>query len=137
MGMVFDLDETKSKSANNFADSSKIGGDWAKGYVSILKDKGYISGYSDKTFRPTNPITRAEAVKIITNASGNIINLAGEYSDDAAGNVLVNTSDVELKDMEIKGDLYLVEGIGEGDVILDNVVVEGNTYVRGGGEKIV
>ncbi|MCF6462348.1 S-layer homology domain-containing protein, partial [Clostridium sp. Cult1] len=136
MGMVFDLDETKSKSANNFADSSKIG-DWAKGYVSILKDKGYISGYSDNTFRPTNPITRAEAVKIITNASGNIINLAGEYSDDAAGNVLVNTSNVELKDMKIKGDLYLVEGIGEGDIILDNVVVEGSTYVRGGGENSI
>ena len=39
--------------------------------------------------------------------------------------------------MHISGDLYLAEGIGEGDVILDNVVVDGNTYIRGGGENSI
>ncbi len=136
MGVVFGLDETKSKSANSFVDSYLIG-DWAKGYVSIMKDKGYISGYPDGTFRPTSPITRAEAVKIITNASGNIINAPGQYSEDADGNVLVNTPNVVLKDMDINGDLYLTEGIGDGDVVLDNVRVYGETHIRGGGEHSI
>ncbi|MCK9268265.1 MAG: S-layer homology domain-containing protein [Alkaliphilus sp.] len=135
MGMVFDLNESE-ESAGDFVDADLIG-DWAKGYVGILKDKGYISGYPDGTFKPGNPITRAESVKIVVNASGLIINAEGEYSEDAAGNVLVNTSDVVLKDMKIAGDLYLVEGIGDGTVTLDNVTVEGEVYIRGGGEDSI
>lgn len=135
MGMVFDLNESE-ESAGDFVDADRIG-DWARGYVGILKDKGYISGYPDGTFKPGNQITRAESVKIVVNASGLIINAEGEYSEDAAGNVLVNTSDVVLKDMEIAGDLYLVEGIGDGTVTLDNVTVEGEVYIRGGGEDSI
>ena len=136
MTVVLGLNEIKSESTNSFTDSSKID-NWAKGYVTSLKNKGYISGYPDGTFRPTSPITRAEAVKIITNASGNIINSPGEYSEDADGNVLVNTPNVTLRNMKIKGDLYLTEGIGDGDVILDNVKVYGDVYIRGGGENSV
>ena len=135
MGMVFDLNESE-ESAGDFVDADRIG-DWARGYVGILKDKGYISGYPDGTFKPGNSITRAESVKIVVNASGLIINAEGEYSEDAAGNVLVNISDVVLKDMEIAGDLYLVEGIGDGTVTLDNVTVEGEVYIRGGGEDSI
>ena len=83
IGLVLGLDENKSRSADEFADSSQID-NWAKGYVSILKDKGYISGYPDGTFRPRNPITRAEAVKVIINASGNIIGIPEDYSQGEA-----------------------------------------------------
>ena len=136
MGIVLDLDETKSKSAKDFIDGPQID-DWAKGYVSILKDKGYISGYLDKTFKPANSIKRAEAVKIIKNATGEIVNLSGKYTENKDGNVLVNTPDVVLKDMKIKGDLYLTEGIGEGDVTLDKLTVKGKTHIRGGGENSI
>jgi len=134
IGMVYDLEETES--TDSFVDASQIG-NWAIGYVNALREKGYISGYEDGTFRPNRPITRAEAVKIIVNASGSIINQEGEYTGFETGNVVVNTPDVTLKDMYISGDLYLAEGIGEGDVILDNVVVDGNTYIRGGGENSI
>ena len=33
----------------------------------------------------------------------------------------------------IKGDLIIAEGVAEGDVVLENVVVEGRTIIRGGG----
>lgn len=38
---------------------------WAYSYVSRLVDYGIISGYEDNTFKPSNPITRAEFAKII------------------------------------------------------------------------
>jgi N-acetylmuramoyl-L-alanine amidase len=38
---------------------------WARNYILTAKEKGIISGYQDGTFRPGNPATRAEAVKLI------------------------------------------------------------------------
>jgi len=38
--------------------------------IEYLKAQGFISGYSDLTFKPENKITRAESVKIITSALG-------------------------------------------------------------------
>ncbi|BCG57414.1 S-layer homology domain-containing protein [Paenibacillus sp. URB8-2] len=43
---------------------------WAHQEISRLKEQQLIGGYDDGTFRPDNPITRAEAVKIIVQASG-------------------------------------------------------------------
>lgn len=45
-------------------------GHWADGYISALAGHGIISGYEDGTFRPDNPITRAEAVKIVNGLTG-------------------------------------------------------------------
>lgn len=39
--------------------------DWFVKYVCIAKQKGIVSGYPDKTFKPNNTITFAEAAKII------------------------------------------------------------------------
>lgn len=41
---------------------------WAEAYIVILAEKGVITGYEDNTFRPDEPITRAEAVAIINRA---------------------------------------------------------------------
>jgi hypothetical protein len=38
--------------------------------IEYLKEKGFIGGYSDLTFKPENKITRAEAVKIMVSALG-------------------------------------------------------------------
>lgn len=51
------------------------------GYGSVTQP--YINGYTDGTFRPNNPITRAEASKILTIAGGKVAgaNNAGYYND--------------------------------------------------------
>lgn len=49
-----------------FADSSEVPS-WAKDYVSIMTDGGFVSGYEDNTIRPNAHVTRAEAVTIIYN----------------------------------------------------------------------
>ena len=51
----------------SFADSGKIS-PWAKEAVAAAYESQLISGYPDKTFRPGNQASRAEAVAIITRA---------------------------------------------------------------------
>jgi len=42
---------------------------WAKQYIENLVQEGVLSGYSDGTFRPDNPVTRAELVKMALSAA--------------------------------------------------------------------
>jgi len=44
---------------------SDVSAHWAKAYIDELVNGGIINGYEDKTFRPDDLITRAEAVKLI------------------------------------------------------------------------
>lgn len=133
---AFGLGKEAAISASEFKDSGQIES-WANSSVAVMKNKGLISGYPDGTFGPKNNIKRAETVIILNNASGNIINQSGTYSEEAKGNLVVNAGNVILKDMTIAGDLYLAEGIGDGEVTLDGVSVTGKTLVRGGGENSV
>ena len=49
-------------------DFSDISGHWAESTINKWKDKGIIAGYTDGTFKPDNPVTRAELAKILTEA---------------------------------------------------------------------
>ncbi|PKM77227.1 MAG: hypothetical protein CVU90_08750, partial [Firmicutes bacterium HGW-Firmicutes-15] len=53
------------------------------------------------------------------------------------GNVVITVPGVTLQYMVITGNLVLGEGIGNGDVTLNNVKVQGNTLVNGGGSNSV
>jgi len=53
----------------SFSDAGLIP-DWAKGSISVMVAEKLISGYSDGTFKPQNPITRAESLVMIDNAAG-------------------------------------------------------------------
>ena len=45
-------------------------GHWADGYIGAAADRGIIQGYEDASFRPEQPITRAEAVQVINGLLG-------------------------------------------------------------------
>ena len=45
-------------------------GHWAKDYIQSGVSRGYISGYENGTFKPDNPVTRAEFCKMANNALG-------------------------------------------------------------------
>ncbi|MBU3812546.1 MAG: S-layer homology domain-containing protein [Candidatus Niameybacter stercoravium] len=119
-----------------FKDQAQIS-DWAEAEIASLVAGGYLNGNPDGTFRPTASLTRAEAVTMVDKITADLVNVAGVYSQDIEGNLVVNTKDVELKDMTITGNLYLAEGIGEGDVKLNNVTVLGDVIVEGGGVSTV
>lgn len=63
---VFNLTE---KANPNFKDISSQ--DWYYEDLRIAVKYGYINGYEDNTFRADNPITRQEAMKIITTLKNN------------------------------------------------------------------
>ncbi len=62
------LELNESNSA--LTDLIDINGHWAKGYINMLSSKGYIKGYSDKTFKPNNNVKRSECTALINRALG-------------------------------------------------------------------
>ncbi|MEA4921033.1 MAG: S-layer homology domain-containing protein [Clostridiaceae bacterium] len=120
---------------NKFSDSGLIS-NWAEGYVASLVKAGYVEG-SDGKLNPLENITRAEFAKLMDNVLKTYIKQAGTYSEDIEGNVMVNVPGVILKDMKISGDLIIGDGVGEGEVTLDSVIVTGRTVIRGGGQNSI
>jgi hypothetical protein len=125
-----------SSDSTSFKDEGKVA-EWAKGSVNALVSKKIINGLPDGTFMPLAPLTRAAAVTIFNNFIQDLISKPGEYSKNVSGNLVVNSAGVILKDMKITGDLYISQGVGEGEVTLNNVEITGSVFVRGGGEHSV
>ncbi|MDO4280228.1 MAG: S-layer homology domain-containing protein [Peptococcaceae bacterium] len=124
-----------------FADEDEIAG-WARDSVMAMAAAGYIHGDRvgdniESSFRPNDGITRAEVITIFNNIFDDLYQKSGSVSENIDGSAVVNTDDVVLKDMEIKGDLVVAEGVGDGDVTLDGVKLDGKLIVRGGGEHSV
>ena len=135
IGIVFGIEEDKSE-ASNFEDSMTFPEE-LKGIIGGLKKNGFINGYPDGTFKVDAEITRAEVVKILHEISGEIINEECTVNTSTDKNLVVNTTDVTLKDTTIGGNLYLAEGIGEGSIFLENVTVKSKVIVNGGGASSI
>ncbi len=65
IGVTFKLSENV-ESTTYFKDYTLISPS-AAGFIGTLKDEGYITGFPDGNFGPTNNITRAEVVKMLYN----------------------------------------------------------------------
>lgn len=110
---------------------------WAKAQVNTLVANDYMRGRTKTTIVPGGYLTRAEAVTLLANISGTVINQAGRVTGEFDGNVVINTSDVVLEDVIIEGNLYIGPGAAEGDANLNNVTVKGKLIVLGGGVNSV
>ena len=133
------LEETEEDGLEQYNDTQNTP-DWSKTALRLAVQKGYLTGYTDNTLKASNYITRAESIKVLKNLFGIVYNESGVYGPsvdeevlEVKGNVTVSIENVTLKNMIIDGDLYLAEGIGEGDITLDNITVTGETIVKGGG----
>ena len=100
---------------------------WASRSFNTFLYKGYIKGYTDNTIKATKNITRAEVVRIISNIISNYVSF-GEYVGKSNGTVLVNTSNVKLKDFIVNGNLIVTEGAE--NLVLDNVHILGDLIIR-------
>jgi S-layer homology domain len=52
----------------NIAQASDVAGNWAEPFIRALVEKGIIAGYPDGTFKPDQPVTRAEFAALLNKA---------------------------------------------------------------------
>ncbi|NOV01022.1 S-layer homology domain-containing protein [Paenibacillus planticolens] len=136
LSRAFDLKAKDSKISDRFTDAGLIAS-WSKEAVNALLEGGFVSGRENGAFDPQADITRAEFVKMIDAIVGELKNEAKTYTGHVSSNLVINTKDVKLKDMVIEGNLYIAQGVGDGNMSMENVTVKGQTIVRGGGEHSI
>lgn len=130
-----------ASAADAFADAAAIPA-WSKPAVNAVVAAGYMKGYLDNTFQPAQATLRAEVVALLDRAAGRLYSLPGTYGPEEgleiiSGNATITAGGVTLQNIIIEKDLYLTAGIGNGNVMLKNVTVKGQTIVGGGGEHTV
>lgn len=128
-----------SSKSSKFTDDEQIS-DYARESINVFTEKGYVNGYLDGTFRPNNSLSQGEAAKLLCMASGTVYSKKGVYDlKDRVirGTLSVVSPDITIKNAVIEGDLYISEGVGTGEVKLENVTVKGETIVSGGGMNSV
>ncbi len=121
---------------SRFSDADQLS-DWSKDAVSVLVDQGILTGNDKLELSPQSPITRAELAALLNKFASVYIREDGTYKGSHTGSVVVTAKDVKLSDMNITGNLIIADGVGDGDVSLENVTVEGELIIRGGGENTV
>jgi hypothetical protein len=118
--------------ANAFTDKAFIA-DWALPYVNIMVEKGFVSGFPDGTFKPGQPLTRAQVLTILDNMIDLIVDKPSSHSQlpEGAKSVLVNcagSSFYRIKEIE---NMYITPGVGEGKVYIRARAAVTNLYIVG------
>ena len=72
------FDSVSENVTNPFTDTE---GHWAEQLISNAADKGWVGGYPDSTFRPSNAITRAEAMTLINKVLNREVDKEGLLAD--------------------------------------------------------
>lgn len=107
-----------------YTDAEKIA-EYAVPSVAEMTALGFVNDSMDGSFRPTDPITRAEIVNILSNMIQVLAQTSETHSGDVYGNLMISSAEgANVEDALIMGDLILAPGV-EGEVVLTNVDVEG------------
>lgn len=128
LGQSFRIKNDDSNIKLGFNDEDRISEDLID-YLKGMKEGKYISGYTDGSFKPENIITRAEIAKVINSMCEKIYSSAQVYTGTVNGNMIVNGNEINLKDVVVKGDLYIA---GVNSFKGENVKVEGRVIIIGG-----
>lgn len=118
-----------------FADDAAISAE-QKPYIKALQEVGALNGRpinGELVAAASESLTRSELMKMFDKMAGDLLYKAGDYQKDYAGNLVINATDVKLSDSTINGNLFIAEGVGDGDVYLTDVTVKGTIFVKGGG----
>lgn len=128
---------------DSFKDGNKVK-ESLKPYMEAAIRQKLIYGYPFNGYyylRPEATITRAEVMALFSRSFDRLYNESGRYeyaktltiSEDVA----IVKGNTTLKNVRIKGNLYLLPSIKNQGVILENVEVDGGIYVRGGKNGLV
>ena len=104
---------------------------FARDAVSALVNAGVLVGDENRNFNPQKALTRGEASTIIVQTVGDII--ADNPVNDVtfAGNTLIRTPNVHLRDVKIEGNLFISVAAGASTISFTNVQVNGAVVVQG------
>ena len=117
-----------------FDDWDNISG-WAKGSVINMWARGHLDFLGER-FIPQGRITRAETVMIIDAMFAAFYAHPGVYTGTVDGNIIIRSPGVTLRNARIKGDVYIVEGVGDGFYTIDDkTIIEGRVFMRSGREN--
>ena len=129
------LEDGTAEDLARFTDANQVG-TWAVPQVAAMVKAGYVNG-NGQLLNPQGLITREQFAQVMYNMIAKYIDRADTYTELPDGNILIRVPDVVLKDVAVKGDLIVGDGVGSGDVTLDHVSVEGRVVIRGGGEHSI
>jgi hypothetical protein len=136
LARVLELPDGDLSALEGFSDAETVAV-WAIPGVAAMVSAGYVQG-SQGRLLPQASMTRAEAAQLMSNLAEHILGEEGNVSGvQANGNVIIKASGVTLADTTVGGDLIIGDGVGDGDITLDGVTVQGRLIVRGGGENSV
>lgn len=101
-------------------------GDWYYQYVSFAHSKGFVSGYSDGSFHPNDPITRAEAVTLVMKEAGisayDTSNIFHTFTD-------VHSTDWFAVSVAAGVDKSIIQGYGDGTFRPDDNITRAEAAV--------
>ncbi|NOU96274.1 S-layer homology domain-containing protein [Paenibacillus sp. LMG 31456] len=121
--------KTKMNTKLTFKDANKIPAG-SVGYIALAIEKNLIDGYEDNTFRPNNPVTRAELAALLDRTGSQLpdnASISGTISSTVSNNLLTLT---------VKGQPYSVE-LDSGAFIFRNGAKVAASELRTGDEVIV
>lgn len=114
---------------NSFTDADQISG-WARPMVSAIVEAGLAVGNQGK-LNPKSSITRAEFATIIDHAIAQY-GRSQSIDLDKADSLAVTAPNAVVKGTKVAGDLYITEGVGNTEIVLDGVTVGGRLVIRSG-----
>ena len=92
---------------------------WYYAVLSFAHSKGFASGYSDGSFHPNNPISRAEVVELLVKASGqtsaDTSNLNHQFTDVSAQDWFATSLAIALRS-------NIIQGYGDGSFRPNNSI---------------
>jgi formylglycine-generating enzyme required for sulfatase activity len=138
--------DTKTAPKKKYTDSKKIAG-WSAGALDAVVLAGYMDGYPDGSIQPDKELNRAETVVVLDrlltgNPPDTYYSEAGTYGPEQGlvvteRHVIVQAPGVTLRNMHIKGELSIAPEVGDGTVVLQNLLVDDAVIVSGGGADSV
>ena len=98
---------------------------YARPAVAEMTARGFVNDSMDGSFRPTDPITRAEIINIFSNMIQVLVQDTEPRSGDVYGTLMISSGEgATVSDALIMGDLILAPGV-QGEVLLERVDIEG------------
>ncbi|MCL1807451.1 MAG: YDG domain-containing protein [Oscillospiraceae bacterium] len=126
---------TSPETTSKFNDIDNVS-DWAEPAVKAMEYNRYIIGYNNN-FMPKKPLSLGEAAQLLFNVTRTILDETLDAEGETYRHVVIRKPGVTLQNAKISGDLFITEGVGDGDVWLENVTISGRLLVAGGGENTI